>query len=172
MPNSPTCVDASLVLRLVVDPSAQAVHELWNRWDAEGRAIASPTLLFYEVSNALHQYQRRGLLSGPAVRLALEAALSLPIRLHGGPELHRQALDLADRAVRHGYEWIVDADIKRFFDTVDHEKLLDAVNEEVADGSVLYLIRKFLKAGVLAGTEKIAVEQGTPQGGPRPRGPA
>lgn len=76
------------------------------------------------------------------------------------------ALELVDGAVRDGCEWIVDADIKRFFDTVDHEKLLDAVNEEVADGSVLHLIRLFLKAGVLAGSEKLEVEAGTPQGGP------
>lgn len=76
------------------------------------------------------------------------------------------ALSLVDRAVRHGYTWIVDADIKSFFDSVDHEKLLDAVNEEVADGTVLRLIRMFLKSGALTDSGKVDVEAGTPQGGP------
>jgi len=78
------------------------------------------------------------------------------------------ALDVVDRAVLHGYEWVVDADIQSFFDTVDHEKLLDALNEEVADGSVLKLIRRILTAGVhLPETGEVEpTELGTPQGGP------
>ncbi len=76
------------------------------------------------------------------------------------------ALAQVDRAVQAGYEWVVDADIERFFDTVDHEKLIEAVNEEVADGSVLRLVRTFLEAGVLDGSTRIEVEEGTPQGGP------
>jgi len=78
------------------------------------------------------------------------------------------ALSVVERAIRTGYTWVVDADIASFFDTVDHEKLLDAVNEEVADGSVLRLIRFILKSGVklpqVCDTEP--TEQGTPQGGP------
>jgi RNA-directed DNA polymerase len=58
------------------------------------------------------------------------------------------ALDVVERAIRKGYTWVVDADIASFFDTVDHEKLLSAINEEIADGSVLRLIRYILKAGV------------------------
>jgi RNA-directed DNA polymerase len=78
------------------------------------------------------------------------------------------ALQVVDRAVRHGYEWVVDADIQSFFDTVDHERLLAALNEEVADGSVLKLIRRILQAGVsLPETAEIEpTELGTPQGGP------
>jgi RNA-directed DNA polymerase len=78
------------------------------------------------------------------------------------------ALDVVDRAVRHGYGWVVDADIQSFFDTVDHEKLLTALNEEIADGSVLRLIRRILEAGVSM-PETAAIEPtelGTPQGGP------
>lgn len=78
----------------------------------------------------------------------------------------QSALSLVDRAVRNGYTWIVDADIKSFFDSVDHETLLDAVNEEVADGTVLRLIRMFLKAGALTDGGKVDIEEGTPQGGP------
>ncbi len=78
------------------------------------------------------------------------------------------ALQVVDKAIRHGYSWVVDADIASFFDTVDHEKLLSAINEEVADGSILRLIRYILKAGVqlpdISRTEP--TELGTPQGGP------
>ncbi len=77
------------------------------------------------------------------------------------------ALDVVDRAVGYGYEWIVDADIEKFFDTVDHDILLAEVNEEIADGSVLRLIRMFLESGVMVGGGEIeATELGTPQGGP------
>lgn len=78
----------------------------------------------------------------------------------------RTALADLDAAFAAGYEWVVDADIKSFFDTVDHQKLMDAVAEEVADGSVLRLLRMFLEAGVLVGDEEIASPEGTPQGGP------
>lgn len=70
-------------------------------------------------------------------------------------------------ALDEGYEYIVDADISKFFDTVDHEILLAAVNEEIADGKVLYLIRQFLDCGVMQATgELLPQEEGTPQGGP------
>lgn len=78
------------------------------------------------------------------------------------------ALAVVDRAVRHGYGWVVDADLQSFFDTVDHERLLTALNAEVADGSVLKLIRRILAAGVhLPETGEVEpTELGTPQGGP------
>lgn len=78
------------------------------------------------------------------------------------------ALKTIEQAIGHGYTWVVDADIASFFDTVDHEKLLSAVNEEVADGSVLRLIRYILKAGVQLPNvaESEPTELGTPQGGP------
>ncbi len=78
------------------------------------------------------------------------------------------ALAVVDRAVKYGYQWVVDADLEAFFDTVDHERLLAALNEEIADGSVLRLIRQILKAGVV-GPETATIEPtelGTPQGGP------
>jgi len=78
------------------------------------------------------------------------------------------ALSVVDRAVRYGYQWVVDADLEAFFDTVDHGKLIAALNEEIADGSVLNLVTRILKAGVWL-PETAAVEPtelGTPQGGP------
>lgn len=69
---------------------------------------------------------------------------------------------------RSGYEWIVDADIAAFFDTVDHVKLIAALNEEIADGSVLNLITHILQAGVIEPHvgEMEPTSLGTPQGGP------
>lgn len=78
------------------------------------------------------------------------------------------ALSVVDRAVQYGYQWVVDADLQAFFDTVDHPKLIAALNEEIADGSVLNLVTRILKAGVWL-PEMAAVEPtelGTPQGGP------
>jgi RNA-directed DNA polymerase len=78
------------------------------------------------------------------------------------------ALEVVDRAVKHGYDWVVDADLEAFFDTVDHEKLLAALNEEIADGSVLRLVAQILRAGVVLpeAAETEPTELGTPQGGP------
>lgn len=97
MNNSSLCVDANLVIRLVADPADEAVRDLWEQWDAEHRHIAAPTLLYYEVSNALYRYQRAGMMSPEAVRLALGAAFALPVRLYGDEPLHRRALALAER---------------------------------------------------------------------------
>jgi len=97
MSNSPLCVDANLVIRLIVDPKDKVIWKMWEQWDADRRQIAAPTLLYYEVSNALYRYQQAGMMSSSAVRKALKAALALPIRLYGDQELHRRALDMAER---------------------------------------------------------------------------
>jgi RNA-directed DNA polymerase len=76
-----------------------------------------------------------------------------------------QAVARAAGIVKRGYWWVVDADIKGFFDNVDHEILLDLVNEQVSDGTVLKLIRLFLESGVLKGDTLEETPTGTPQGG-------
>jgi len=81
----------------------------------------------------------------------------------------KTALATVDKAInRWGYQFILDADIRSFFESVDHEIPLAAVAEEIADGSVLDLIRAILTSGVtLAHYEETqAAETGTPQGGP------
>jgi len=60
--------------------------------------------------------------------------------------------------------WILDADIKSFFDTVDHEWLMKFVEHRIADKRILRLIRKWLKAGVFEDGQRIAQTEGTPQG--------
>ena len=64
-----------------------------------------------------------------------------------------------------GREWIVDADLRDFFGSVDHEKLLTLVAQRVADGRVLHLIRAMLKAGSYGKGRLFPSERGTPQGG-------
>jgi predicted nucleic acid-binding protein len=97
MPNSWICVDANLVIRLVVDPSDESIRPLWEEWEAARRQLAAPSLLYYEVTNALHRYQTLGYMSTLSVQLALEAALALPLHVHREPGLHRRALALAQR---------------------------------------------------------------------------
>jgi predicted nucleic acid-binding protein len=97
MSNSWICVDASLVVRLVIDPHDKGVQTQWDQWASEGREFTAPTLLYYEVTNAIYQYQKRGRLSAEAIQLALTAALSLPFHLQGDSELHREALKLAQQ---------------------------------------------------------------------------
>ena len=97
MSSSWICVDANLVLRLIADPADEPIQHLWEHWDSEGRTLAAPTLLYYEVANALYRYQHLGYLSASAVQLSFRAALALPLELHGEPDLHWRALSLADK---------------------------------------------------------------------------
>jgi len=74
----------------------------------------------------------------------------------------KQALEY----LNEGYEWVIDVDIEQFFDTVNHDKLIQILREQVNDRTTLKLIRKYLKAGVMEkGLEK-ATMTGVPQGGP------
>lgn len=76
-----------------------------------------------------------------------------------------EAIKAIEKARDKGYEWIIDADITAFFDSVDHEKLIDSVAKRVSDGRVLRLIRAFLEAGVMSAGEFQETMIGTPQGG-------
>jgi len=67
--------------------------------------------------------------------------------------------------VNDGYEWIVDIDLERFFDTVNHDRLMNLVSRTVDDGDVISLIRKFLVSGVQIDEEYKETVIGTPQGG-------
>lgn len=65
-----------------------------------------------------------------------------------------------------GYEWVVDLDIEKFFDTVNQDKLISIIREQVNDRNVLHLIRSFLKAGVMEDGIVSPTTLGMPQGGP------
>lgn len=67
--------------------------------------------------------------------------------------------------LNEGYEWIVDIDLERFFDTVNQDRLINIIMRTIKDGDVVSLIRKYLKAGVMEKGIIKATEEGTPQGG-------
>jgi len=77
----------------------------------------------------------------------------------------KDALRKVWKELKEGRVWIVDADLKNFFGSVDHEKLLLLITQLIADGRVLRIIESILKAGCWAEGEILPTEQGTPQGG-------
>ena len=68
--------------------------------------------------------------------------------------------------LNEGYEWVVDLDIEKYFDTVNHDKLISILREVVNDSDTLHLIRLFLKAGVMEDGLVSPSITGVPQGGP------
>jgi len=76
----------------------------------------------------------------------------------------KDALRVVDEHLKAGDLYVVDADLRKFFDTIPHEALMGRVAERVADSRVLALIAAFLKQEVLDGMEQWTPEQGTPQG--------
>ena len=77
----------------------------------------------------------------------------------------KDALRKIWKEIQGGSEWIVDADLRNFFGSVDHEKLLTLVAQRVADGRALRLIEAMLKAGSYGKGQLFPSERGTPQGG-------
>lgn len=75
------------------------------------------------------------------------------------------AIDKIKEHLEQGYIWVVDADLKSYFDTIPHDKLIDQVAEEISDGAILRLIRSFLQSGVMDGGTFRLSEEGAPQGG-------
>ena len=68
--------------------------------------------------------------------------------------------------LNEGYEWVIDLDIEKYFDTVNHDKLISILRERINDATTLHLIRSFLKAGVMEDGLVSSTVVGVPQGGP------
>jgi RNA-directed DNA polymerase len=77
----------------------------------------------------------------------------------------KDALRQVEHGLKTGKRYVVDADLKRYFDTIPHERLLARMGERIADGRVMGLLRQMLERGVLKDREWEATESGTPQGG-------
>ncbi len=77
----------------------------------------------------------------------------------------KDALRRVNQLLVAGYTFIVDADLKSYFDTIPHDRLMTLVGHKVSDGRVLSLIESFLKQGVLDGLREWTPEKGSPQGG-------
>ena len=81
----------------------------------------------------------------------------------------RSAHDAIDKVLNYlneGCEWVIDLDIEKYFDAVNHDKLISILREKVNDKTTLHLIRSFLRAGVMENGLTSPTEIGVPQGGP------
>lgn len=76
-----------------------------------------------------------------------------------------EAIETVKGYLGREYRYVVEVDIEKYFDSVDHKLLIGKLEEEVTDGSVLNLIKDFLQAGVMEGGQWLATDEGTPQGG-------
>lgn len=106
------------------------------------RAVTMLLEAVYEQS--FHDFSY-GFRPGRSAHQALEALRTATMAMHGG--------------------WIVEVDIKKYFDTIDHARLREILHQRVRDGVLLRLIGKWLNAGVLEGTILEYPDEGTPQGG-------
>jgi len=68
--------------------------------------------------------------------------------------------------INEGNRWVVDMDLEKFFDKVNHDILMSKLEKQIKDKRLLKLIRKYLKSGILINGVKVSNEEGTPQGGP------
>jgi len=76
----------------------------------------------------------------------------------------KDALRRVDELLKLGYVYVVDADLKSYFDTIPHARLMSRLRERIADGRMLQRIESFLKAGIMDGLEEWEPEAGAPQG--------
>lgn len=96
MSNSSTiCIDASVILRVVLLPDNTSIQNLWQSWVSKEIQLVAPTLLFYEVTNALYQQQKNKAISPDTIWKTLELTLELPITLINETNLHLKAREIA-----------------------------------------------------------------------------
>jgi RNA-directed DNA polymerase len=77
-----------------------------------------------------------------------------------------QALNKASEYVKEGYEWVVDIDLEKFFDKVNHDILMERLSRKIGDKRVLKLIRRYLQSGMMQNGVVTERQAGTPQGSP------
>ncbi|OEU64969.1 MAG: group II intron reverse transcriptase/maturase [Desulfobacterales bacterium PC51MH44] len=76
------------------------------------------------------------------------------------------AIEQASQYIKSGYEWVVDIDLKSFFDTIHHDRLMQRLSKGIGDKRLLRLIRRYLRAGLMQDGLESQRISGTPQGGP------
>lgn len=134
----------------------QAVRRVWIKkyGSKEKRPLGIPTV--------------RDRVAQCAIRNALEPIFEKDFGDHSyGFRPGRGCKDALRRVVhllKAGYNWVVDADVKSYFDTIDHEILMELVESKVSDGRVLSLLRSYLQQEVLDTAKRWTPERGSPQG--------
>ena len=78
----------------------------------------------------------------------------------------RDAIKKAETYINEGYRWVVDIDLEKFFDKVNHDILMYKLSRNIKDKRVLRLIRKYIQSGIMINGIVVTSEEGTPQGGP------
>lgn len=135
-------------------PQAIRRHYIPKPGSAEERPLGIPTVRDRVVQTAL--------------RMVLEPIFEREFAAHSyGFRPGRgckDALRRVDELLKAGYVYVVDADLKSYFDTIPHDRLLRLIRQQVSDGRVLTLIEAFLKQGVLDGLCEWTPERGSPQG--------
>jgi len=124
--------------------------------DGGMRQLGIPTVLDRFIQQAVMQ-----VLQGYWVRTFSEHSYGF----RPGRSAH-QAITRAQQYVEQGYHWVVDIDLEKFFDRVNHDRLMGRLAQRITDKRVLKLIRAFLNAGVMENGLVSPRTEGTPQGGP------
>lgn len=105
-----------------------------------------------------------------AIAMLLEAVyeqdfLDCSYGFRPGRSAHQALTTLRDTLMEMGGGWVIEVDIRKYFDTIDHQHLREALGQRIGDGVVLRLIGKWLNAGVMEEGQLSYPEAGTPQGG-------
>jgi predicted nucleic acid-binding protein len=134
MPNSPVCVDASIIVALVTsEAQSERALALWSEWMRGDIRVTAPALLRYEVTSALRRKVVRGVMTLQDAQRALEEALSLDIELLDPPGLSLHAFALAarfNRPAAYDAHYLALAEVlEGKFWTAD-ERLYNAVRED------------------------------------------
>ena len=120
------------------------------------RSLGVPTVVDRLIQQALHQ----------AMQPLFEPTFSDNSYGFRPGRRAQQAVNKAAQYIRGGKRWVVDMDLEKFFDRVNHDVLMARVARQVQDENVLRLIRRFLEAGMMANGVETPRYEGTPQGGP------
>lgn len=120
------------------------------------RTLGVPTVVDRLIQQALHQ----------AMQPLFEPIFSQSSYGFRPGRSAQQAVSKAAEYIRGGKRWVVDMDLEKFFDRVNHDVLMARVARQVQDKTVLSLIRRFVQAGMMANGVETPRYEGTPQGGP------